>query len=80
MSETLKVGVALGFLISLSALFGLIAGQISVWRWLHKRYGVSWQECFYEWLDRELELARRYQKGWANFTSALDEVGRGIDD
>lgn len=80
MAEGLVIGACVGFGASLLLLIGVVAGQLSVWRWLHKRYGVSWGETFFDWLDRQLEERDRYAKGWQDFTDALDEVGRETDD
>ena len=76
MSEGFIMGVGLALLVGVPLLGGILIGQLSVWNWLHKRYGVAKKEPFYEWLDGELERAGRYQKGWEDFTEALDSVGR----
>jgi len=55
MREGLVIGGCVGFGVPLLLLIGLIVGQLSVWRWLNKRYGVSLSVPFYRWLDHKLE-------------------------
>ena len=76
MKEGFVIDIKIALLIGIPFLIGIFFGQLSVWRWLNKRYGVSKKEPFHEWLDRQLEKGEYFRKGWENFNEALDSVGR----
>lgn len=59
MNPSMMIGIGIGLAIPISFLIGTIAGQISVWNWLHKRYGVPRGVYFPGWLDTVAGLAEK---------------------
>lgn len=57
MNPEMIIGAGFGFAVSLLLLIGVIVGQLSVWNWLHKRYGVPRGVHFPDWLDTVRDLA-----------------------